>query len=131
MKKLAIALILLTTLSTYAQKPKDFQTGVLNVQLILLDGTEISCSQQQVVYYVHKRKVVIECNTVKIDLKIIKRKIGQTKSWLGYNREGDYYFMTGARIMDEYSLMFQPVDKELNRVTGLPIVIITTAPVCQ
>lgn len=129
MKKIILILTLSVPLFTYAQR---LSSSVAYVRASYQDGESIYCEPQQLLSRITYRRVIVRGEKFALDLKIVKKNIGEMGSWLGRNDSGTYYLITA--IPTEYGSLsvFLPVDKNYNRIDYLPVLTISTLhPICD
>ena len=88
------------------------------------------CDQQLVESIITKKRVMVNCSAISIDLKIIKKGLGDSGSWLGVTSDSTYYYITVNVEGSEYAVFFQPTDEKLNRV-DLPFILIANYDICE
>lgn len=87
------------------------------------------CDQQLVESIITKKRVMVNCSAISIDLKIVKRNLGEAGGWLGVSKDSEYYFISVSGDGRAYAVLFQPVDSNLNRV-DLPLIIVANYDIC-
>lgn len=132
MRRLLTVLFLLLGLTGYAQKKHQSGMTRLYVQVIV-DSTLTLCNQEDIQFLMTKRHVTLRSLSANIDLKVVDRNVGVSRSWLGVTTDGQYYLMTAyITSTGEYIMMeFRAVNKELEQVKGLPLIKFTNAPICD
>lgn len=92
-------IFLLISFSAFAQK---LETSYLFI------ATQDNCKQYEVKWQMKSKRVVIVSPVVNLDMKIVKKKVGKYKSWIG--KDGvNYYALTFVKFPDGSALMFVPV----------------------
>lgn len=121
MKTLFFLLISITT----------FSQTTLNVKAVV-DDKLMYCTEQIITSRVTNRRIQVYCEKFQLDLKIVKKRLGEHRSWLGKTKNNEYYYITSEYLGGpHYIAVFQPCEKNLNTINFLPTFIISSANICK
>jgi|SRR5690606_26325551 len=124
MEKLLTLLFTLLSLSVFSQK---LETSHLYISA---SDKSIFCKEYQVEWTVKSKKIVVISPVLDLNLKIVKKRVGKYKSWLGKDGE-KYYTITFLKFKDGSALLFIPVEKNFRILTEVGYLIGNTPELCN
>ena len=129
--KTKLLVVILTSLLTHSYA-QDVSTPYIKTFLYdTINGERtLRCEQQAVESIISKQRVMISTGAMTVDLKIVKKGLGETGSWLGITSDSTYYFITVSSKGKNYTVLFQPVTKDLKRVNK-ELILVANYDVCQ
>lgn len=136
---ITLLLTILTLNASKAQSDNYINKHTVQIELytkiILNDSAhlqkQIYCGLEDVYLFISKKTVLLWTDKFHLDLKVIKRKLGNSKSWLCKNATGDYYYVTPFNTGKHYGLIFQPTTVNLGVRYDLPTNIVSTGNICD
>lgn len=66
-----------------------------------------SCGRYYVKLYLGKRRIVLHCDAVSLDLKVTRRR----KTWRAVDKDGNYYTIFGMEYDSKTGMLFVPDDQ--------------------